>query len=189
MITQLSDLIARALAPEQEDLRDVQGRAETQYGFAVARFWTEDPDLLAQGRKAVEALWSVAESPIERILAPHLVFRTYAGIADPLPRIQLPGEPEPRGDGITISPQLQAGGVRFDFYLTARWQGRMGVAIVECDGKAFHHFPDDANRDRQLLQHGIKTFRASGAELNRQPEVTAEAIVLHLVRSVMGGRP
>lgn len=187
MITQLADLIADVLSPDQQEIRDVQGRAETQYGFAVARFRQDDPAVLAEGRKAVEALWSVAESPLERILAPHLVFRTYAGLADPLPVVCLPGENK-RGI-ITIHPQYAVGGLRLDFFITGRWEGRKAVAIVECDGKEFHRFPDDANRDRQFRQHGIMTFRASGKDLNRRPEATAEAVTLHLVNILMGEQP
>jgi hypothetical protein len=122
---------------------------------------------------------SLCESPIEEIMGTHLLF-LWNPIA-PHPVISAAQDPSkfllghPTGT-FAIRPQGAVLTYRLDFQLIG-WNGKTWrtLAAVECDGRSFHALTDeqrlrDLQRDGTLeKQHGVRTFRFSGADIYESP--------------------
>lgn len=91
-----------------------------------------------------------AESPIE------------ATMLEALERIPWP-------KGVEIKQQITIGRYRVDFLMGRRLEdGRSDcLAVVECDGAAYHEPEEDKRRDRFMQIHGAAVLRFTGSEIER----------------------
>lgn len=113
---------------------------------------------------------SVAESPIERLMAAALVVV--------FPDFIFWGGSPPSGSGASfVAAQVPLGNyARVDFVVWCRYENRAGhfAVIVECDGHDFHERTKeqarrDRSRDRGLQAAGWSVFRFTGAEIWEDP--------------------
>jgi very-short-patch-repair endonuclease len=102
------------------------------------------------------------ESAIEKLLA------------DEFPRFAKPC-------GYVVVPQYELGPFRYDFAI--KNDTGTVVAVVECDGRAFHSTAEQRQRDRAkdelARQHGLRMFRYSGRDICSNPAKIAEQIIFH----------
>jgi very-short-patch-repair endonuclease len=105
------------------------------------------------------------ESPIERQLAAHLI-------------------PHAERYGFKVVEQFKLKRYRYDFAIL--WDDNV-IALVECDGAAFHSTPAqrarDAVKDALAEQSGFAMFRYSGRDIHRNAWKCAEEIIFRLWRS------
>jgi len=86
---------------------------------------------------------------------------------------------EPRG--CYVLPQYKLKRFRYDFAICVLYSlPRRVVALVECDGKAFHQTPIQRRRDRRkdeiARQERLPLFRFSGSQINADPFKCVEQI-------------
>jgi very-short-patch-repair endonuclease len=183
----LGDALEEALTPNDGTLATAPTEAYAYLADAIRRFSINDGEFASpeefgaaveRGRKSVEACWKVAESPIERLLAPWLVFQHYG--------LLLKGPAIARLDDaqtaiierqVFICPQYKVPGARLDFALLAATKGGLLKVAVECDGKEFHDADRDYARDLRLsAKFGIPTIRASGSKIHENPAAVATRV-------------
>ena len=107
------------------------------------------------------------ESPIERLLAPHLLFLGANFIPPQLP-IGIGWR-----ERHELHAQYEVGAYRLDFALIVDEDSTFGNPVrlaIECDGRAFHDLtPEqkdaDRKRDAELLAMGWHTLRFSGSQI------------------------
>jgi very-short-patch-repair endonuclease len=78
--------------------------------------------------------------------------------------------------GLTPLVQHELHGYRPDFYFE---DARLAV---EVDGRDWHDWRRDLDRDQHLARHGIKTLRFRGSEVWRDPVACAQATAKMIVR-------
>lgn len=96
----------------------------------------------------------------------------------------------PVGEGMFLFPQMQVGMYRADFLIRAIgypsglkvWPPKFQTTIaVECDGKDWHSSKEqieyDKKRDAFFLEHGIRTLRYSGSEINKHVGFCVDEII------------
>lgn len=104
------------------------------------------------------------ESPIERVLA--------AALAEPAEKF-----------GYEIIPQYKLDRYRFDFAIKSKRTDTV-LAVVECDGAAFHSSPDqlanDSAKSRAARAENLRVFRLTGTQILRDPSRYANEILFRL---------
>ena len=152
------------------DLRD---RLINRMGLTGSDVDTTVMALSSHHGRAVE----VAESPIEKLLLPWLIAAPCHRFRLRLARVAFIDDDErPRPRDLRVVPQLVFGRYRLDFAVVGQIGGRTLTAAVECDGREFHHMPNDAVRDRYLAAYGIPTVRATGSEITARPDRVAQRV-------------
>lgn len=146
-------------------------------------------------RERLSAGWdrisSLAESPIESLLASALIFQTfgygyiYVGVPD-------------NDFGAWVDSQVKVGAVdTVDFAVILRASGRQTVFGIECDGHDFHdrtkeQAQRDRARDRRLAALGVYVLRFTGSEIYQSPWTCAEEIshiICEHLDFIFEGRP
>lgn len=130
---------------------------------------------IARGTASVERGWEVAESPIERLLLPFLVFQDYGALGSPA-TVATPeqGPSEMPTGSVFIFPQFGILRYRLDFLVVGSLRdGRQLAFAVECDGRDFHNVGHDWHRDNALREVGVLTIRATGSEIHASPASVA----------------
>lgn len=193
----LSDSVRSAIGPLPTTEREViPQNMDAIISFAVARWENRfggAPDAAAwrdQGIRNIARLHKYAESPIERALAPYLIFSIYSSQSTPKPAevycpgggLDLEAAYEP-----CIIPQFNFIRYRADFAVVAGPPGRRRhIVVVECDGKETHGgaWCSDAKRDGLFACFGIETVRATGTEIYTAPITVIDRINVALSRSM-----
>jgi very-short-patch-repair endonuclease len=85
-----------------------------------------------------------------------------------------------------IAPQMRIGRYRVDFLVAMSKYNRR--AIVECDGRDFHHstrtqIERDRKRDADLESSGYKVFRFPGTQIHNEPFACVEQVLMWLIDS------
>lgn len=82
-----------------------------------------------------------------------------------------------------LRPQYRWRWFRIDFAIL---KDKQPVAFIECDGKAFHSTPEQIANDRSKDYHaaaaGIRLFRFTGSDINRNAEYCAALVVKEIGR-------
>lgn len=200
----IGDAAREATSPPPESARDTIPRNMNAItSFAVTRWekhattiYGASEDAIAkwrsQGLKNIERLHKYAESPIERALAPWLIFDTYCH--KPTPE---PAEVFCPKDGLDIEaiwdpviiPQFAFVKYRADFAVVAGPPAnRRHIVVVECDGEEVHGgaaaWSRDTKRDGLFACFGIETVRASGAEIYTAPLAVMRRVNVALSNSM-----
>ncbi len=133
---------------------------------------------VARGVESVERGWRVAESPIERLLLPFLVFQDYGTLGAPATVAGPNQRPTELPNGsVFVFPQFPVLRYRLDFLVVATRRDERQLAFaVECDGREFHSAPRDWHRDSYLREIGVPTFRATGSEIHVEPAAVATRV-------------
>ena len=140
-------------------------------------------------KHAVQALWAVADSPIEREMGQAIACCELLNGGQPA--IVLPdGIVGPRPPfSLIVYPQMLIGRYRVDFAIDhAPTRRRL---VVECDGFEFHdrnieQAAADKARDRFLLKSGWPVMRFTGSEIARQLDLCLADIVEYLTGAAHG---
>lgn len=193
---------ARALADAASDivhliegrssLRTDQGSGFAQESFAAEAFRRRliasghqeqfVDKLIELGRAEIASASRAVESPIERMLLPWLVFQDYGpDLISPAAVHVLDTPQKPPPHPVIIVPQFPFLRHRLDFAILIKRRDHAKLIAVECDGAEYHDARSDWGRDRWLEFWGIKTFRATGAEINREPERISARVARHVV--------
>lgn len=179
----MADVVNQIVGPRPESVKDaIPVGNQTNIDLAQRVFENRLVGLGISGSMAAEAidqglarvrkLQSVAESPIERVMAPWLIFDHYGpDFMTVPPTIHIPKEEGafPGGD-ICIIPQFAFAKFRLDFAIVATTLCARCIVGLECDGAEFHpNAFDDAKRDNYLLTWGIPVVRAKGKDIYATP--------------------
>lgn len=174
-----------------EPLRDALSRAAgTPSDGTETRVWATAEKCIAgvaseyqyDARLSIEQGLLACESPIERLLLPHLVCQSYGEQFRGPARVAL-GPELPQRTGVTIFPQHKLPGARLDFAIVAaivlvhrpvRWR----AWIVECDGRDFHDVKQDRLRDASFGVLGVETVRCYGANIWQRADYEASRVAL-----------
>lgn len=131
--------------------------------------------LVAEITRGLEA----CDSPIERDMLAALA-TAHWGLDDykyPEVHVFEKGVDEyPKGP-VVIIPQFVISRFRLDFAVIYKSRHGGSIYAVECDGKGYHDPANDRERDAYLSCFGIKTFRATGAEIIKDPISLSNKIV------------
>lgn len=139
-------------------------------------------------KHAVQDLWSVAESPIERDMGQAIACCEALNGGRPA-IVVLNGQLQVTSGSLIIVPQYVVGPYRVDFAL--RFDGTRRRLVVECDGFEFHdrnieQAAADKARDRFLLKSGWPVMRFTGSEITRQLDLCLADIVEYLTGAAHG---
>lgn len=137
---------------------------------------------ITSGLRHVARLHAHCESPIERDMATALVFANFRDSATFHAVSHIPKEDGrlPRA-AVTIVPQFAFVKYRLDFAVIGQKGEQTKIFAVECDGADFHKDAHaDRTRDLYLISFGIRVFRSSGSDINRDPVAVAEHIAFAL---------
>lgn len=127
------------------------------------------------GQEALIRLYKAAESPIERALAPWLIFADYGPKFLTVPPIvNIPKEDGGvmAGD-LVIVPQFAFAKYRVDFMIVGVVGRARHMVAVECDGQEYHDPQKDRERDAYFRSWGIATVRATGEQIYTSPQMVA----------------
>ena len=134
----------------------------------------------------------ICQSPIEADMATALSMTVDLLRNEPatilIPTVKRPQVKVPH---FYIKPQVQIGRFRVDFVVGVSW-GAV-EAIVECDGREFHHstreqIERDRARDKELEAIDYKVFRFPGTEIHNAP-INCAIAVWDWVLEQNGGHP
>lgn len=123
--------------------------------------------------------FSECESPIEKQLMPWLLCQDY-GVFGGHARLHIPKSDDMPPDApVLLVPQFAFVRYRSDFGIVGRHKGVSLTVAVECDGKDYHKDRErDAKRDAYFAAWGIKTVRATGAEIYHDPRSVARRVAM-----------
>lgn len=143
--------------------------------------------IIGGAHESLRRLYEHCESPIERAIAPWLLFGWYGPRFQDRPaRVHVPKEDDafPPGEGVIIVPQMAFVRFRVDFAVVANLDNRKSIVAVECDGRDYHADPEaDWMRDNFLRSWGIRTVRATGEEIYTNPGKVFAAVVSAVVEA------
>ena len=126
---------------------------------------------IEKAAETAERLAPLCESPIEAKLLPWLLVEDYGPLFQTFPVVGFNYTLDtvvPPGD-LVIAPQFAFVRYRADFAILARLPHKQAIFAVECDGEEFHQAVTDNPRDACFASWGVRTIRASGAEINARP--------------------
>lgn len=140
--------------------------------------------MIAKGRVAARKLAAAAESPIEAMMAPALVFADYDGFESTPADVVIPKEMDGSDLGdVFIVPQFAFVRYRADFAIFGEKNGNRKIVVLECDGEDFHaDRKKDWDRDRFFEAFGISVVRASGREIYEGAVSVAARVATELSR-------
>lgn len=137
---------------------------------------------LRHAERVAERFAGRCESPIETSFA--VAFVTIIESNGQRCAIPAPGTSS-FGQFAGIAPQFQIDSFRVDFLVGLKNFARR--AVVECDGREYHHATrDQIERDRirdRVIEgsHGLKVFRFPGTQIHNQPFDCAQQVILWLI--------
>ena len=139
-------------------------------------------------KHVVQALWSKADSPIERAMGQAIACCEALNGGRPA-IVVLNGQAHLTSGSLIVAPQYVLGSYRVDFAL--RFEGTRRQLVVECDGFEFHdrnieQAAADKARDRFLLKSGWPVMRFTGSEITRQLDLCLADIVEFLTGGAHG---
>lgn len=187
-----SELVAGVLRPPKT-LADVDPGVSTILDEAIADYRSSQQGIDAAeidrrveaGKAAVAELLTKCESPIEKMIAPSLVFQPY-GSNGPW----VPAEAISAGrtyfSPVRIEAQASVYDARFDFLMMVLLGRGIDLMIaVECDGREFHNSDKDFYRDRNWGRAGIPTVRLTGSDINRAPRMAASRVAERILQEML----
>lgn len=178
-MVQLGDALTSAMASPDRRLSDNGGKGWTimhlttqTFTRRCRRLGLSDVEIQNAAVKA-EAEYKkgvkLCESPIECMVLAALVHADWPGCMTIPPIVHDPKNDDqiPEGD-IFIVPQMAFVRYRFDFGIVVDVDGMKRIAVIECDGEAFHSDKmRDAKRDAYIEAWNIPVFRMTGADIYR----------------------
>lgn len=138
-----------------------------------------DPKVVVDEVRDLEGGWfklhPKCESPIEEMLAAHLVFKM-----DGYNQMKTMPQQAPDFGGM-LQGQVEIGKSRVDFLVTLHANGRTDRVIIETDGHDFHEKTKDQarrdkSRDRRMTADGCTVLRFTGSEVFRDAGACADEV-------------
>lgn len=165
-------------------------KLDREFRAALKQFITAREDIFT---RMCERAWSLCESPIEKLLVPHLltVETVMGSTCQAMPANSTPEQhietlkilPE----GWMLKPQAVIAPWRVDFLCQLiDHGGAIKSIVIECDGHDYHErtkeqAAHDRKRDRDLTARGFTVLRFTGSEIYKSPAKCAAdvAAVFH----------